>query len=229
MDAILDIIDDALKRKGLSDTAASRLAVGHPSLIKNLRMPREGEKRYNLPSLKRLAEVLDLELYFGPQRELPGVRQVQSSNMDPAIDGPGGFATIPWLGAGPGSGSAPIAFAYAWLRDNGLTPDFLQAVVPDFIALPDAAIASSLALIDTRIGPRKGHKLLCYRDAGRVAIGHITFRGDVTVVHPASTDQEPKVYDTSGPVPITLLGRVVWMGHIVPFRGPVSVPSLMIT
>lgn len=41
MDPILATIDLALKRKGLSDAAASKLAVGHPSLIKNLRMPRK--------------------------------------------------------------------------------------------------------------------------------------------------------------------------------------------
>lgn len=31
-------------------------------------MPRAGEKRYNLPALQKLAEVLDLEFYFGPKR-----------------------------------------------------------------------------------------------------------------------------------------------------------------
>ncbi|MDF2232205.1 S24 family peptidase [Albimonas sp. CAU 1670] len=68
MDPILDVIDDALREKGLTDAAASRLAVGHPSLIKNMRLPRSGEKRYNLPALQKLAAVLGLEFYFGPPR-----------------------------------------------------------------------------------------------------------------------------------------------------------------
>lgn len=68
MDPILDVIDEALREKGLTDAAASRLAVGHPSLIKNMRLPRSGEKRYNLPALQKLAGVLGLEFYFGPPR-----------------------------------------------------------------------------------------------------------------------------------------------------------------
>ena len=65
---ILSEIDKALKEKGLSDAAASKMAVGHPSLIKNFRAPKAGEKRYNLSSLEKLAHVLGLELYFGPRR-----------------------------------------------------------------------------------------------------------------------------------------------------------------
>ena len=68
---ILSEIDKALKEKGLSDSAASKMAVGHPSLIKNFRAPKAGEKRYNLSSLEKLAHVLGLELYFGPPRGEP--------------------------------------------------------------------------------------------------------------------------------------------------------------
>ncbi|MBL4750911.1 MAG: hypothetical protein JKX71_10090 [Amylibacter sp.] len=71
MNPILNVIDDALKKKGLSDAAASRLAVGHEVLIKKLRLPAKGEKRYNYLALEKLAKVLDLELYFGPPREQP--------------------------------------------------------------------------------------------------------------------------------------------------------------
>ena len=87
MDPILETIDAALRRKGLSDAAASKLAVGHPSLIKNLRMPREGEKRYNLPALMKLADILELEFYFGPPRETGPVENI-------AIDG-ANYAHIP--------------------------------------------------------------------------------------------------------------------------------------
>ena len=69
MDIILETTNTALKKKGLSDAAASQLAVGHPALIKKLRLPAKGDKRYNYVNLQKLAEVLDLELYFGPRRE----------------------------------------------------------------------------------------------------------------------------------------------------------------
>lgn len=68
MDLILEAIDEALRKKGLSDAAASKLAVGNPSLIKNFRAPSAAGKRYNAVALQKLADVLDLEFYFGPRR-----------------------------------------------------------------------------------------------------------------------------------------------------------------
>lgn len=70
MDPILDEIDKALKRKGLSAAAASKEAAGHYSLIKNMKASKAGGKRYSVETLEKLAEVLDLQLYFGPK--LPG-------------------------------------------------------------------------------------------------------------------------------------------------------------
>ena len=69
MQDILATIDDALKRKGLSAAAASRLAVGNPSLIKNMRSETKANKRFNAEALRKLADVLDLEFYFGEHRE----------------------------------------------------------------------------------------------------------------------------------------------------------------
>jgi hypothetical protein len=66
---ILDIIDEALLRKGLSASAASKLAVGNPSLIKNMRQETGYQKRFNAVALSKLANVLDLEFYFGEERE----------------------------------------------------------------------------------------------------------------------------------------------------------------
>jgi hypothetical protein len=223
MDAILDTIDNALKRKGLTDAAASKLAVGHPALIKNLRMPRDGEKRYNLPSLMKLADVLDLELYFGPKRRA-GFSEgpAPATNMDPSQDAPAGFLTIPWHEPRAGMGSAPVAFSRSWLDRNGLKPDFLQAIVPQKIDLLGLPFSDVVALIDTRIGARKGHGLWCFRDAGSVTIAHITFRGEITIIHPAHGQDEPRVYGQRAEVPITLQGRVVWMGQSVPLKGTIG-------
>ncbi len=119
MDPILDTIDEALSRKKLTDSAASLLAVGHSSLIKNMRIPREGEKRYNLPGLMKLAKVLDLDFYFGPQRDL---RPPSSSDED--------FVFVQTyevnLSAGPGlipvesNGSDQLAFSRAWMVRNSI-------------------------------------------------------------------------------------------------------------
>ena len=64
---ILDIIDEALLRKGLSASAASKLAVGNPSLIRNMRQETGYQKRFNAVALSKLANVL--EFYFGEERE----------------------------------------------------------------------------------------------------------------------------------------------------------------
>jgi phage repressor protein C with HTH and peptisase S24 domain len=119
MDPILEIIDKALSRKKISDAAASNLAVGHPSLIKNMRIPREGEKRYNLPALMKLAKVLDLDFYFGPRREQPPM-SVEADD----------FIYIRRydvnLSAGPGmipvenAEADQLAFSRAWMRREGL-------------------------------------------------------------------------------------------------------------
>jgi hypothetical protein len=222
MDAILDTIDSALKRKGLSDAAASKMAVGHPALIKNLRMPREGEKRYNLPSLMRLADVLDLEFYFGPKRR-PGFEHGPRlvTNIDPSEDAPAGFVVIPWSDTGPGKGSAPFAFARNWLEQNNLLPDYLQAVIAEVIELTSIPAAETVALLDTRIGSRKGHGLWCFRDAGKATIAHMTFQGDITIIHPANVEDRPRIYDGKDKVPVTLQGKVVWMGQSVPLKGTV--------
>lgn len=221
MDAILDTIDQALRQKGLSDAAASKLAVGHASLIKNLRMPRDGEKRYNLPALMKLAEVLDLEFYFGPKRPLVQVSGT-AGNQDPGEDAPSGFLTIPWHAAGPGAGSAPVAFSRAWLNRHHLVPDFLQAVAPDRFALPAPPRPDSIVLIDTRIGQRSGVGLWCFRDAGRMTVARVTFGGEMAVIHPVDPDDAARIVAVPSSTSLGLIGKVVWLGQIVPVKGSVA-------
>ena len=134
MDPILDVIDQALKAKGLSDAAASRQAVGHPSLIKNMRMPREGEKRYNLPALKKLADVLGLEFYFGPPRETDPLSQAfrggVSNEVENAIRGiPSGAIIREFSGA-------PALLGDPFQHGSGRSDDSLSAKPEDYVHLP---------------------------------------------------------------------------------------------
>lgn len=222
MDAILDTIDQALREKGLSDSAASKLAVGHPSLIKNLRMPRDGEKRYNLPALMKLAEVLDLEFYFGPRRPAGRPDNVVSlRNLSPDEDTPSGFLIIPWLDAGLNRASAPVAFSRAWLATHGLIPDFLLVAQPDEISVEDRSAGDSLVLLDTRPVIRKGHGLWCYRAPGRISVSWVTFAGSVTVIQSSDPEQEPQIIDGPPGGAISILGKVVWMGQSLPVKGKI--------
>lgn len=223
MDAILDAIDMALRQKGLTDAAASKLAVGHPALIKNLRMPRDGEKRYNLPSLIKLAEVLDLEFYFGPRRLDPKQSQhALARNIGPDDDAPSGFVTIPCTGTGLWPGSAPVAFSRSWLSLHSLVPDHLQAAIPDLVAEEDSPPGDMVALLDTRPALRKGHGLWCFRDMGFIQVSNLTFHGEVTVVHPARSEDVPRVITGPAGGAISILGKVVWLGKSIPFMGKVG-------
>lgn len=69
MNDILKAIQDALNSQGVTAAAASRAAVGNASLIKNMMNARGENPRYSYQALEKLAEVLDLELYFGPKRQ----------------------------------------------------------------------------------------------------------------------------------------------------------------
>jgi len=73
----------------------------------------------------------------------------------------------------------------------------------------------------TRAPATEGHGLWCFRDAGKVQIAHITFRGSVTVIHPPSVSQDPRVIDGPQGGAIDILGKVVWLGHAVPFKASV--------
>ena len=65
MEELLEVVEEALRARGMSAREASILAVGNDGLIKRMRSGR-------IPTVTRLAdlcEVLGLECYIGPQRE----------------------------------------------------------------------------------------------------------------------------------------------------------------
>jgi phage repressor protein C with HTH and peptisase S24 domain len=115
MKEVLDAIDKALERRGLSDAAASRLAVGNSSLIKNLRNPRSSERRHPFENLQRLADVLGLELYFGEPRA-------------------SGKMTLGWKPPIPHHGFAKCG-VHGWGKDQ---PDLPALPAPDFMNDPSA-------------------------------------------------------------------------------------------
>lgn len=225
MDPILDTIDAALKRKGLSDAAASKLAVGHPSLIKNLRMPREGEKRYNLPSLMKLAEVLDLEFHFGPRRGPP---------PEPVVIDPEAFAQVPIhdavLAAGHGliNGDAEVighlAFRLDWLQKAGVTSTNARVARVKGDSMLPAIADGDLVLIDQgktlEDVPRRSRGdqrplpvfAVLVGDEARVKrLQRLTDR--VIALISDNRDFPAETIDL-GDADFKILGQVVWSGHV---------------
>ncbi|MBL4751662.1 MAG: S24 family peptidase [Amylibacter sp.] len=220
MDMILNAIDGGLEKKGLSDAAASKLAVGHPSLIKNFRMPRSGEKRYNVGALEKLAEVLDLEFYFGPKR-IPEKTALdcfaeKAAQFTYAVDGSPealkeGFLPIPYNKHDPkhqDDGVAPVAFSRTWMIGRGLNPDKLSMIeVPNDRMAPTIR-KGALALIDS--GPDDNDNLVwAFLESGKLDVARLCFMGEsgriVIRDHP---DELPIIAPTASIAP---LGRIVWV------------------
>lgn len=223
MDPILDIIDKALKEKGLSDAAASKLAVGHPSLIKNLRMPRQGEKRYNLPALMKLAEVLDLEFYFGPPRDLPHTNQ-------PPVPNPDDFANIPLhaasLAAGGGRANGEevlidaLAFRRDWLKRIGVSPANAVLARVEGESMQPTIWAGDMVLIDLakkdipvrKTNAKKGRSpVYAILDDGHARVKRIERPAeDQILLLSDNPDFGPEFAKIET---LSIIGKVMWWGH----------------
>ena len=79
MDELVETINAALRAKGWSAQQASNEAVGHPEYVRGLRRGRGRE----IGKLRRLCDVLGLEFYVGPPRELGSVDE---RRLEEAID-----------------------------------------------------------------------------------------------------------------------------------------------
>lgn len=223
MDPILSTIDQALKRKGLSDAAASKLAVGHPSLIKNLRMPREGEKRYNLPALMKLAEVLDLEFYFGPVRDSGEVARAPE---------PTEFAHIPLhaalLAAGGGHENQSeevieyLAFRRDWLRRLGVSPSNAALARASGDSMHPCICDGDMVLIDRaktdlplrRPVNRRGRSpIFAFLDDGHARIKRVERTDDGQVILASDNPEYPPEFARIEN--LSIIGKVLWWGHTV--------------
>ena len=228
MDPILETIDAALKRKNLSDSAASRLAVGHPSLIKNLRMPRAGEKRYNLPALQKLAEVLDLEFYFGPVRDQTVGESVVLDSEE--------YAHVPLHAASLSAGNGEInsedvivdhlAFKREWLRRIGVPP--ASAVLARVShgergeSMSPTIAPGDMVLIDTsrRVVPSRAQlraskraPIYALNSAEGARVKRLSQVDNLIVLLSDNPEFPPEFLGKDRWSEIDIIGKVVWWGH----------------
>lgn len=218
MDDIIATIDAALKEKGLSDAAASREAVGNPSAIKNLRLQRDSGKRYNYYTLQRLAEVLGLEVYFGPPRP------VLSNHEAIAIEGE--FLKVRrfdlQLSAGPGTNGedaaelSPLAFRAKWMREQGLTPDQCVAVGVSGESMMPTLHPDDLVLVDrTKRDLRDGEIYAIVDIAGDVRVKRLERLKDRLILRSDNPSFSSEMRTPDEVEQMTIVGRVVWWGHTV--------------
>lgn len=218
MDIVIEAIDAALRRKGLSDAAASKLAVGHPSLIKNLRMPREGDKRYNWTALEKLAEVLDLELYFGPRRErgpivvteIAGEQYAAVRRFDASLSAGPGTDNIGELTAGA------IAFRRDWLTRQGISP--AQAIVLNVRgrSMQPTLWDGDLVMVDQRrTAPVNRRIYALVGPDGEARVKRLERLPDALLLHSDNGEFPTELVPPADANRIRILGEVVWWGHTV--------------
>lgn len=222
MDPILDAIDAALVRKGLSDAAASKLAVGNYALIKNMRSGRSEEKRYNFQALEKLADVLGLECYFGPPRE----RGAGLADADPSK-----LAHIPLhealLSAGGGVENGDervvdyLAFSRDWMRKIGLSPsnavlarakgDSMEPMIWDGdMLLIDRSKIDPPVIAKKDRGARRA-PIFALLDNGQAKVKRLQILdGGVAIMMSDNPDHPPQFSDVKT---LSIIGKVMWWGH----------------
>lgn len=219
MDPILDEIDKALAAKGLTAAAASKLAAGHYSLIKNMKASKAGGERYSVESLKKLAQVLDLEFYFGP----PRTPEAEPPTLE--LDGDE-FAAVPRVAveASAGAGAfndepevvGKLAFRQDWLRKIGVKPDKAMLItVTGESMMPDLE-PGDLALIDQDKIEWEHNRVFALVDLdGAVRIKRILLDGKkgLVLLSDNAADNPPELRLGNDANRVTPLGRVAWSGH----------------
>ena len=219
MDPILDAIDKALQRKGLTAAAASRLAVGNPSLIKNMRADTGTDKRYNATALQKLAAVLELEFYFGPERTQSAPTQTGGFGEPDSANPTGqrealraGFLPIPYHRAASPQfqGTAPVALSRAWVAARDLDAEHLSFAPVLDDAMSPALRKGALALIDAGHATPDGKGIFCATDRGVLHYARLdTPAPDLLAV---TRDNRPlRILRGDEQVPYRVLGKVVWV------------------
>lgn len=223
MDPILEAIDEALKRRGLSDAAASKLAVGNYALIKNMRSSRSEDKRYNFQALEKLAEVLGLECYFGPPRDTGPIESVLVGGDD--------YAHIPLheasLAAGNGSQNDTeevvdfLAFRRDWLRKIGVSASnavlaraYGESMQPTIWADDMVLIDRSRIEVPVRTPGTKGARrspIYAIVEEGKARIKRLE-RPEPGLIMMLSDnpDYSPEIAKIET---LSVIGKVMWWGH----------------
>ena len=226
MDPVLNHIDRALRLKNLSDAAASKLAVGNYSLIKNMRTSRGDDKRYNFQALKRLAEVLDLEHYFGPPRDTGPIETVILDGDD--------YAHIPLhdalLAAGAGAENPDesiidhLAIRKDWLAKVCVPPSAARLARVHGDSMEPTMWDGDMVMINTA-SPAPQPRARAAQDRRRAPVYALIDNGEARIkrIERPSDDSMLLISDNPDYLPelrqgkdiqaIQIIGKVVWWGH----------------
>lgn len=219
-------IQNRLGELGMSAKEASLRAVGNTALIANI-----GRERYGLPSVEKLealAEVLDLEFYFGPPRDTGPIEQIVLEGDD--------YAHIPvhaaTLAAGDGAINGEeavvdhLAFRRAWLSRIGISPanavlariargelgeSMMPTICPGDMVLIDTA-RREIPQRPTNYRSRKS-PIYAFTTEEGARVKRITQHEDAIVLVSDNPDTPPEFIRRDRWPEVNVIGKVVWWGH----------------
>lgn len=196
---------------------------GLPSdAIRNVLRPREGSK--SGPTYSRVAEICDvlgLELYVGPPREITPAPEVD-------VDGQR-FATIVRHDATAAAGGGYVnfdnppvdhlAFSKTWLRQNGIQAGSCSLINAFGESMEPSIWDGDLIMIDHRKTEISNRRVYVYNDPENgTRVKRLELSDGVIAVHSDNPDKQefPTEYhtgDAMNAISQNIVGQVVWSGH----------------
>lgn len=216
MDEIVAAIEAALEAKHMSAAAASRAAVGNPALIKNLLNRKPNKRDHPVENLMKLAEVLDLEFYFGPRRTkaVPAITGMAEPERESALQQmeviPYGYRPIPWHPDLPRRSGVPVAFEAGFLLSMDVPLERLFVVQPETVASGDWP-EGGVALVESPAEREQCLRPWCFQIDRKPHIGLVQFSRHGAMIFRHGVRDEVDLVLPRDPR-INFLGRVVWYG-----------------
>ncbi|WP_226779562.1 S24 family peptidase [Oceaniglobus trochenteri] len=215
---ILKVIEDRIAEMGWTIAGASEAAVGNRTLISNMRRERHGMP--SLENLSKLAQVLNLELYFGLPRQPCSNTDSDQDDQKPLADYHEIRRYDAQLSAGPGANGdntqplAPVAFRSDWLAREGLIADRCMVVTVKGDSMEPRLMDGDLVLIDRRMQDlRDGHIYAFIDVTGDARIKRIEWLADQLLLLSDNPDYPTEARTERDGDGFRILGRVVWHGH----------------
>ena len=186
----------------------------------------------SIDRLKRMADALDLELYFGPRREPLKATQIVVEGKD--------YAHLPVLdaalSAGPGLANGDdvvldhLAFRQDWLRRLRLSPAQASLVRVQGDSMKPTLQPGDMVLLDTSDAARSLPVRSRPPARGRAPIYGIRMDGEARIKRLMRPDADTLILLSDNPdwapevwtgarlskMEPAILGRVVWWGHTEP-------------
>lgn len=205
------IIDEALRKRSLSASAASKAAVGNPSLIKNIKLG----KQPAWENVIKLAQVLGLEFYLGPPRGIEHPVGAFEDTEPYATIGHSEQLASAGVGAAADVTIEPVrlAFREQWLRTRGINPARASILRVRGESMAPTLRDGNLILIDEQDLELRERRIFVYERAGDILVKRLSLVPGIGILIEADNEAPefaPDLVPAAEADIIRPLGRVIW-------------------